>query len=286
VTVDLSSKSVKQITNVNSSLLTAVSDITWEPKYVETTDGKQMHTWFIYPPNFDKSKKYPTLVYCQGGPQSTIDQFFSYRWNFFNMASQGYIVVAPNRRGMPGFGQEWNDAISQDWGGQAMQDILSATDFAKDQPFVDSDKMAAVGASAGGYTTFWLAGNHDNRFDAFISHCGVFNLTSMYGSTEELFFVNQEFGGPYWEDEYKDGYIKNSPHTFVDKWNKPILIITGVNDFRVPYTQSLEAYTAAQVLGIPSRLLVFPDENHWVLDLQSAYVWHKEFFRFLEEYVK
>lgn len=286
VTVDIASGTVNQITSANTALLAAVRDLTWEAATVKTSDGKEMHTWIIKPPQFDPNKKYPTLVYCQGGPQSTIDQFFSYRWNFFVMASQGYVVIAPNRRGMPGFGQDWNNAISEDWGGQAMQDILSATDYAKALPYVDGDKMAAVGASAGGYTAFWLAGNHENRFKAFIAHCGVFNLVSMYGATEELFFVEHEFGGPYWEAEFEEGYIKNSPHTFVDKWNTPILIITGVNDFRVPYTQSLEAFTAAQRQGVPSRLLVFPDENHWVLSMENAYVWQKEFFRFLETYLK
>ncbi|GAB5466862.1 MAG: S9 family peptidase [Candidatus Kapaibacteriales bacterium] len=285
VKLDLASKKVTKLTSENNALLASVNDITWEPRYIETEDGKKMHVWYIYPPNFDKNKKYPTLIYCQGGPQSTIDQFFSYRWNFFTMASQGYVVVAPNRRGMPGFGQDWNDAISEDWGGMAMKDILAATDHAKDQDFVDSERMAAVGASAGGFTTFWLAGNHNDRFKAFISHCGVFNLVSMYGSTEELFFAEHEFGGPYWEGGNYDDYLKNSPHTYVDKWDTPILIITGQNDFRVPYTQSLEAYTAAQRQGIPSRLLVFPTENHWVLSLQNAIVWQKEFFRFLDEHL-
>jgi len=286
VTINTATGKVNQITNLNNAILAAVKDLTWEAKYIETVDGKKMHSWFIYPPDFDANKKYPTIIYCQGGPQSTIDQFFSYRWNFFVMASQGYVVIAPNRRGMPGFGQEWNDAISNDWGGLAMQDILSATDYAADKPFVNAEEMAAVGASAGGYTTFWLAGNHDNRFRALISHCGVFNLTSMYGSTEELFFTQHEFGGPYWEKEWEEGYIKNSPHSFVDKWNTPMLIITGLNDFRVPYTQSLEAFTAAQNQGVPSKLLVFPEENHWVLRLQNAYVWQKEFFKFLKNHLK
>jgi dipeptidyl aminopeptidase/acylaminoacyl peptidase len=202
------------------------------------------------------------------------------------MASQGYVVVAPNRRGMPGFGQAWNDAISGDWGGKPMEDILAATDKFAAESFVDKDRIAAVGASAGGYAAFWLAGNHEGRFSAFISHCGVFNLVSMYGSTEELWFPNWEYGGPYWKKENKEFYEKHSPHNYADNWDTPIMISTGEYDFRVPFTQSLEAYTVAQVKDIPSKLVIFPEENHWILSLHNALLWQHEFFGFLEEYCK
>lgn len=275
---------MKQLTNVNSTLDVKVKNVKIEDRKVKTTDGKQMQVWVLYPPDFDPTKKYPMITYCQGGPQGQISHYFSFRWNLFLMASQGYIVCAPNRRGMPGFGQKWNDDISRDWGGQAMEDILAATDNLADEKFVDNEKLTCVGASYGGYSAFWLAAHHKKRFKAFISHCGVFNLTSMYGSTEELFFNNWEHGGPYWLD--KKDYDKFSPHNFVDKWDTPMLIIAGGKDFRVPYTQSLEAYTACQVKGIPSKLLFFPEENHWVLNIQNALVWQNEFFEFLNKYTK
>ena len=283
--VDLNGEAEPQsITQVNSSTVARTIDLKIEEKFIEATDGKKIHTWVLYPPNFDKNKKYPMLTYCQGGPQGTISNYFSFRWNLYLMASQGYVVVAPNRRGMPGFGQEWNDAISKDWGGQAMDDIISATKAVADEDYIDNDKIAAVGASFGGYTTFWLQGHHDGLFKTFISHCGVFNLTSMYGSTEELFFPDWEYGGPYWEKD--DQYEKFSPHKYADDWETPMLIITGLKDFRVPYTQSLEAFTLLQVKNIESKLLVFPNENHWVLQLQDALVWQTEFFDWLDTYCK
>jgi len=275
----------KAITQVNSATMVKVFDLKIEEKQIKSTDGKNVHTWVLYPPKFDPSKKYPMITYCQGGPQGTISNYFSFRWNLYLMASQGYVVVAPNRRGMPGFGQEWNDAISKDWGGQAMDDIIEATKKIADEDYIDNDRIAAVGASFGGYTTFWLQGhNDDGLFKTFISHCGVFNLTSMYGSTEELFFPDWEQGGPYWEDD--EQYEKFSPHKYADNWKTPMLVITGVNDFRVPYTQSLEAYTVLQVKNIDSKLLVFPTESHWVLKLQNALVWQNEFYSWLDKYCK
>lgn len=285
-TLDLATKKIERKTKVNDFLLMKLDDVKIEERLIESTDGEMVHTWVLYPPNFDKSKKYPMLTYCQGGPQGTISNYFSYRWNLYLMASQGYVVCAPNRRGMPGFGQEWNDEISKDWNGQAMDDIKAATDNLIAEPFVDNNNVGAVGASFGGYTVFWMQGNDEGRFKAFISHCGVFDLTSMYGSTEELFFPDWEFGGPYWDDDNEDIYEEQSPHLYVNNWDSPILIITGMKDFRVPYTQSLEAYTAAQLKGLDSELLVFPDENHWVLSLQNAYVWQNEFFGFLKKHLK
>jgi len=283
---EVKSKKYTRLTKINDDILSKVKDVKMEARWVKTSDGKQMHTWVLYPPNFDPKKKYPMITYCQGGPQGTISQYFSYRWNFFLMASEGYVVIAPNRRGMPGFGQKWNDDISLDWGGQAMKDLLAATDDLSNESYIDKSKIAAVGASFGGYSVFWLAGNHNKRFSSFISHCGVFNLESMYGSTEELFFPNWEFGGPYWEAKNQKGYIQHSPHKYVQNWNTPMLIITGVNDFRVPYTQSLEAYTAARMNNVHSEILVFPEENHWVLGIQNAYVWQREFFDFLKRTLK
>jgi dipeptidyl aminopeptidase/acylaminoacyl peptidase len=277
---------IKQISDVNGKVYQNLELPTMRERWITSTDGKQVQCWVIYPPDFDSTKKYPMITYCQGGPQSTVSQFFSYRWNFQLMASNGYIILAPNRRGLPGFGQAWNDAISRDWGGMPMQDILAATDDMLKEPYIDKIGVAAVGASAGGYAVFWLEGNHNKRFSAFVSHCGVFNLESMYGATEELWFPNWENGGPYWVKVNKEFYEKNSPHKFAQNWDTPIMISTGEFDFRVPYTQSLEAFTVAQVKGIPSRLVIFPDENHWILSIQNALVWQKEYFEFLDKYCK
>ena len=278
--------SPNQLSRVNSIIWVKIKDIKIEDRIVETTDGLDMHVWVLFPPDFDASKKYPMITYCQGGPQGTISNYFSYRWNLYLMASQGYIVCAPNRRGMPGFGQKWNDDISKDWGGQAMDDILSATDAVAKESYVDNKKIGCVGASFGGYTAFWMAAHHEGRFATFISHCGVYNLTSMYGSTEELFFPDWEYGGPFWEEKNEDQYKDFSPHNYVNKWNTPMLVITGLNDFRVPYTQSLEAFTALQAQGIESKLMVFPNESHWVLKPQNALVWQAEFFGWLDKYCK
>ncbi len=277
-----STKKSKQISFFNDEAMKKFDDSKIEAKWTKSTDGKKVHSWVVYPPNFDKNKKYPMLVYCQGGPQQQISQYFSYGWSMKSFASRGYIVVAPNRRGCPGFGQDWTDAIGQDYGGMPMVDIVESAKAEASNSYVDKSKIAAIGASAGGYMTFWLAGhNQDNFFSAFISHCGIFNKISMYGSTEELFFPNYDNGGPYWKN--RGYYDAHSPHNFATKWNKPLLIITGVKDYRVPYTQSLEAFTAARVQNIPARLLVFPDENHWILKPQEKVLWYREFYKFLDE---
>ncbi|MCR5861333.1 S9 family peptidase [Flavobacterium sp. J372] len=283
---DLKSKKWQQLTNVNDALLAGIGKSKTEKRYVTTTDGKKMLVWVILPPDFDAKKKYPALLYCQGGPQSALTQFYSYRWNFQLMAAQGYIVVAPNRRGMPGHGVEWNEQISKDWGGQVINDYLSAIDDVAKEPYVDKTRLGAVGASYGGYSVFYLAGMHNKRFKTFISHCGVFNLQSMYGTTEEVFFTNWDSGGPYWEKDNtaaQKTYSQFNPVNFVTKWDTPILIIQGGKDYRVPIGQGQEAFQAAQLLGIKSRFLYFPDENHWVLKPQNAMVWQREFFKWLAE---
>lgn len=282
--IDVKNGTSKKITSTNKDVLSGIKSCKVEKRMIKATDGKEILTWVIYPPDFDASKKYPTLLYCQGGPQSTVSQFFSYRWNFQMMAANGYIVVAPNRRGLPSFGEEWNDEISGDWGGQAMKDLLSAIDSVSKEPFVNKDKMGCVGASFGGFTVYWMEGHHNKRFKAFISHDGVFNLESMYGSTEELWFVNHDLTGPYWQKP--QSYVRFSPHRFVRSWDTPILIITNEKDFRVPLEQGLEAYTAARQKGLEARLLVFPDENHWVSKPQNSVLWQRVFFDWLDRYLK
>ncbi len=284
--LDLKTKNWDQLTNVNGSIYDNITKSKVEKRWVPTTDGKDMLVWVIFPPDFDASKKYPTLLYLQGGPQGALSQFYSFRWNFQVMAAQGYIVVAPNRRGMPGHGVAWNEEISKDWGGQAMDDYLSAIDAISEEDYVDNSRLGAVGASFGGYSAFYLAGIHDNRFKTFISHAGLFNLQSMYGTTEELFFVNWDIGGPYWDTENQEAqhsYASFNPITNVSKWDTPMLIIQGEKDYRVPVGQSQEAFQALQQQGIKSRLVLFPDENHWILQPQNAMVWQREFFRWLEE---
>ena len=281
-TLNIKTKMESKLTSLNDDLVKDIDKCTYEAKWIDASDGKKIHTWVVYPPNFDKNKKYPMLVYCQGGPQQQISQYFSYGWSMWLFASKGYIVVAPNRRGCPGFGQDWTDAINQDWGGMPADDIMQAAKEMASKSFVDNNKIAAVGASAGGYMAFWLAGQQSDFFGAFVSHCGVFDLYSMYGSTEEIFFPNFDYGGAYWENE--EFYKKNSPHNFVKNWKKPILIITGEKDYRVPYTQSLEAFTAARAQGVPARILIYPNENHWVLHPQEQVLWYEEFFRFLKDY--
>jgi dipeptidyl aminopeptidase/acylaminoacyl peptidase len=283
---DLKKKSWKQLTNVNTEVYNSLALSKTEKRYVTTTDGKKMLVWVILPPNFDATKKYPTLLYCQGGPQSALSQFYSFRWNFQLMAANGYIVVAPNRRGMPGHGVEWNEQISKDWGGQVMDDYLSAIDDVAKESYVDKDRLGCVGASYGGYSAFYLAGIHNNRFKTFIAHDGVFNTQSMFGTTEEVFFANWDFGGAYWEKDNavaQKTYTTFNPATLVEKWNTPILIFQGGKDFRVPIGQGQEAFQAAQLLGIKSRFVYFPEENHWVLKPQNAQVWQKEFFKWLKE---
>ena len=277
-----------QISAINKPVYDHIKMGEVQKRWVTTTDGKQMLTWVILPPDFDPAKKYPTLLYCQGGPQSVVSQFWSYRWNFQLMAAQGYIVVAPNRRGLPSFGQEWLDQISGDYSGQNIRDYLAAIDDVAKEPWADETRMSCVGASYGGYSVYFLAGCHEKRFKAFIAHCGIFDFDSMYGETEELFFVNNDYGGPYWDTKNATAQrsYANSPHKFVSKWDTPILIFTGEKDFRIPYTQSLEAFTAARVLGIPARLVAFENEAHQVFKPQNALVWNREFFGWLDKYVK
>lgn len=286
--VDLKSGSLTQLTNENKDIFDniALSDV--KARTIKTTDGKDMHAWVIYPPNFDPNKKYPTLLYCQGGPQSALTQFYSPRWNFQLMAAQGYIVIAPNRRGMPGHGVEWNEQISKDWGGQVMDDYLAAIDDISKEPYVDKDRRGAVGASYGGYSVYYLAGIHEGRFKSFISHNGVFDLKSMYGTTEEIFFTNWDAGGAWWETNNKAAqktYTKFDPSSteLVNKWNTPMLIYVGGHDYRVPMGQGQEAYQILQLKGIKSRFIYFPEENHWVLKPQNSIIWHTEFFKWLKE---
>lgn len=285
-TVDLKSGKMTQLTHINDEFYDSIELSKVEKRMIPTTDGKEMLAWVIYPPDFDPAKKYPTLLYLQGGPQSPLSQFYSFRWNFQLMAANGYIVVAPNRRGMPGHGVEWNEQISGDWGGQNIRDYLSAIDAVSAEPFVDKDRIGAVGASYGGYSVFFLAGMHNDRFKTFIAHDGIFNTRSMYGTTEELFFVNKDLGGPYWQNPTPKAYTDFNPINFVDKWNTPIMIVQGGMDFRVPIGQGLEAFQAAQLRGIKSKLLYFPSENHWILTAQNSIVWQREFFKWLEETLK
>jgi len=284
-TVDLKIRALTRLTNVNKDFYSKIGMSKVERRIIKTADEQAMLVWVIYPPNFDASKKYPTLLYCQGGPQSALSQFYSSRWNFQLMAANGYIVVAPNRRGMPGHGVKWNEAISGDYGGMPMQDYLTAIDEVAKEPFVDNDRLGCIGASFGGYSVFQLAGTHEKRFKTFISHDGIFNWRSMYGTTEEMFFVNWDLGGNYWElnENSKKAYNEFSPVTHVNNWDTPILIIQGGKDYRVPIGQGLEAFNAAQLKGIKSRLLYFPNENHWVLQSQNSLIWQREFYRWLKE---
>ena len=281
--VDLKNGKMKQVTDVNADFYQKLKLGHSELKMVKTTDGKEMGVWFHYPPNFDPNKKYPALLYCQGGPQSALTPYFSLRWNFSLMTANDYIVIAPNRRGMPGWGTKWNEQISQDWGGQSIQDYLSATDFAKGLPYIDKDRMGAVGASYGGYSVLMLAGVHQNRFKTFISHNGLFDTKSWYGTTEELWFANWDMGGSPWDNPSSKSYTKFNPSSYVNNWNTPIMIIQGNMDFRVPYEQGQQAFQVARLKNIKSKFLYFPDENHWVLKPQNALVWQREFFSWLKE---
>lgn len=283
---DLELREFVQLTNVNEEIYSKIKMPTVVRRYVKTTDDKDMLVWVILPPDFDSNKKYPTLLYAQGGPQSALSQFYSYRWNFQLMASQGYIIVAPNRRGMPGHGVKWNEDISKDWGGQAMRDYYSAIDALAEERYVDNDRLGAIGASFGGYSVFYMAGTHEGRFKSFIAHDGVFNVKSMYGTTEEIFFINYDAGGPYWEKENEiaqKAYNEFNPINYVQNWDTPIMIIQGGKDFRVPLGQSLEAFTAAKLRGLKSKFLYFPSENHWVLQPQNGLLWQREFYKWLKE---
>lgn len=284
--VNLKTGEMRQLTQANTEFYDSINLSKVEKRMVKTTDGKDMLCWVIYPPNFDPKKKYPTLLYCQGGPQGALSQFYSFRWNFQLMASHGYIIIAPNRRGMPGYGVEWNEQISKDYGGQNMDDYLSAIDDLSNESYVDKNRLGCVGASYGGYSAFYLASRHNNRFKTFVAHDGIFNWKSMYGTTEELFFVNWDLGGAYWDQGNADvdnAYGPFNPVEHVHKWNTPILVIQGGKDFRVPIGQGLEAFQAAQLKGLQSKLLYFPEENHWVLDYQNSLIWHSEFYKWLGE---
>lgn len=274
-----------EISFINKAVYDEIELAEVKSRWVPTTDGKEMLVWVIYPPGFDSTKTYPAILYCQGGPHSAVSQFFSYRWNFQVMAANGYLIVAPNRHGLPTFGQEWNDQISTDWGGQNMTDYLVAIDNIAEEDYVDAERLGAVGASYGGYSVFYLAGIHEGRFKAFISHCGVYNLESMYTETEEMFFVNTDYGGAYWEQPRPRGY-SFSPHLNVGKWDTPMLIISGEYDFRIPYTQSMQAFNAAQLRGVPSKLLIFPEESHFVSSPQNSILWQREFRGWLDQYLK
>ena len=286
--VNLADGALCQLTNINSHVYDNVKMGEVQKRWVKTTDDKEMLTWVILPPDFDPAKKYPTLLYCEGGPQSVVSQGWSYRWNFQLMAAQGYVVVAPNRRGCPSFGSEWREQISGDYAGQNIQDYLAAIDEVAKEPWCDTDHLGCIGASYGGYSVYYLAGNHDNRFKAFISHCGIFNFESMYGETEELFFVTHDYGGNYWDksNAIAQRSYAYSPHKFVQNWNTPILIITGEYDFRIPFTQSLQAFTAARLMGVDARLVEFENEAHQVFKPQNSIVWNREFFGWLDKYLK
>lgn len=284
--VEMADGRFSMITDVNGHIYESIKMGKSEERYIKTRDGKDLQMWIIYPPDFDPSKKYPALLYCKGGPQGPLGQSWSYRWNYQMMAANGYIVVAVNRRGNSGFGSYWREQISGDYGGKNMQDYLDGIDAMAKEPFVDKDRLGAVGASYGGYSVFYLAGIHNKRFKAFVSHCGVYNTISEYGSTEEYWYPNKDYQGAPWDKPQPQGYNKFSPHTMVDRWDTPILIITGANDFRIPYSQSLEAFNSAKLLGVPSRLLFFENESHWVTKPQNSVIWQKEFFEFLDTYLK
>ena len=280
---------VRQLTHENENIYSQIEMGTVVPRWQKTTDGKQMLTWIIYPPHFDPSKKYPTLLYCEGGPQSPVSQFWSFRWNFMMMAANDYIIVAPNRRGLPGFGNEWNEQISGDYGGQCMKDYLSAIDeFVANETYVDKDRLGCVGASFGGFSVYWLAGHHDKRFKAFIAHDGIFNMEMQYLETEEKWFANWDMGGAYWDKSNKIAQrtFANSPHLFVDKWDTPILCIHGEKDYRILANQGMAAFDAAKMRGVEAQLLIFPDENHWVLKPQNGILWQRTFFAWLDKYLK
>ncbi|MDA3881174.1 MAG: S9 family peptidase [Prolixibacteraceae bacterium] len=276
------------ITQVNEPILEQLTMGVVEKRWVKTTDNKDMLVWVIYPPHFDPSKKYPALLYCQGGPQGTVSQFWSYRWNFQLMAANDYIIVAPNRRGLPGFGMEWLEQISTDYGGQNIDDYISAIDAVSAEPYVDETRLGAVGASYGGFSVFYLAGHHQKRFSAFVSHAGIFNFEQMYATTEEMWFVDWDLGGSYWDKENKTAQhsYSFSPHKFVGKWDTPILVIHGENDYRIPFTQGMAAYNSAVMRGIPAQYLHYHNENHWILKPQNGLLWHRTYFKWLDKWLK
>ena len=287
-TLSLADQQVTRITQENDHIFSQLKIGKVEPRWTKTVDGKDLLSWVIYPADFDPAKKYPTLLFCEGGPQSPVSQFWSYRWNFQIMAANDYIIIAPNRRGLPGFGMEWLEEISTNYGGHCMDDYLSAIDDIATEPYVDKDRLGCVGASFGGYSVYWLAGHHEKRFKAFIAHDGFFNMEQQYLETEELWFTNWDLGGPYWEKNnpaVQRSYA-NSPHLFVEKWDTPILCIHGEKDFRILGSQGMAAFNAAKLRGIPAELLIYPDENHWVLRPQNGILWQRTFFRWLDKWLK
>lgn len=286
--IDETNGKQERITEVNTKLLSQLTLGKSEERWITTTDGKQMLVWVIYPPHFDPNKKYPALLYCQGGPQSTVSQFWSFRWNFQMMAANDYIIVAPNRRGLQGFGQEWLEQISGDYGGQNMKDYFSAIDAVAKEPFVDAGKLGAVGASYGGFSVYWMAGNHNKRFKAFIAHNGMFNLEQQYLETEEMWFANWDLGGPFWDKNNKTAQwsFANSPHKFVQNWDTPLLVIHSELDYRIVASQGMAAYNAAILKGLPAEYLYFPNENHWVLKPQNGVLWQRTFFNWLDRWLK
>lgn len=287
---DVKKTKVQQLTYENKAFYNELEMGRVQERWVKTSDGKQMQVWVILPPGFDANKKYPTLLYCEGGPQSPVSQFWSYRWNFQIMAAHGYVIIAPNRRGLPGYGSEWNEEISGDWTGQCMKDYLAAIDDATENlPYVDKDHLGCVGASFGGFSVYYLAGHHEGRFKAFIAHDGAFNLESMYTDTEEAWFSNWEYDDAYWNKDKTERASRtydNSPHKFVDKWDTPILCIHGEKDYRINANQGFGAFNAARLRGIPAELLIFPDENHWVLKPQNGILWQRTFFGWLDKWLK
>ena len=282
------SNELTQLTHENDNIYNQIERSTVVPRWQKTTDSKDMLTWIIYPPHFDPAKKYPTILYCEGGPQTPVSQFWSFRWNFMMMSAGDYIIVAPNRRGLPGFGKAWNEQISGDYGGQCMKDYFSAIDEFCKEPYVDKDHLGCVGASFGGFSVYWIAGHHDGRFKAFIAHDGIFNLEMQYLETEEKWFANWDLGGAYWEKDNKIAQrtFANSPHKFVDKWDTPILCIHGEKDYRILANQAMSAFDAAKMRGVPAELLIFPDENHWVLKPQNGILWQREFRGWLDRWLK
>ncbi len=285
--VDIKRGLAAKLTNENGHIFSQLENIKVEARAVKTTDGKDMLTWVVFPPNFDETKKYPTILFCEGGPQSMVSQFWSYRWNFRIMAAQGYIVVAPNRRGLPGFGKKWLEDISGDYGGQCMKDLLSAIDDISKESYVDKDRLGCVGASFGGYSVYWLAGHHEGRFKCFIAHDGIFNLEQQYLETEEMWFPQWDLGGPFWDkNKVTESTYATSPHLFADKWDTPILCIHGEKDYRILYSQAVSAFQAARLRGVPAELLLFPDENHWVLKPQNGVLWQRTYFAWLDKWLK
>lgn len=292
MTIDLNPRSRRSslwnLTDINGEIFQNLDMPTVEKRMVPTTDGKEMLTWVVYPPKFDANKKYPAILYCQGGPQQAVSQFWSYRWNLALMAANGYIVIAPNRRGLPGFGTEWEEQISKDYPGQNMADYLSAVDDLKKEPYVDGDHIGATGASYGGFSVYFLAGIHEHRFAALLAHAGIFNMEAQYLETEEMWFANWDMGGAFWDKDNAAAQrtFANSPHHMVDKWDTPIMISHGEYDFRILASQGEAAFNAAKLRGIPAEMVIYPDENHWILKPQNAVLWQRLFFRWFDKWLK